>query len=1188
MLYPPNLAGDDPNGRAVSMVNYANTALENSNSDVRFNIVGVEQIDTITSPKTDSTALYALASDTTAKTLRAQYGADLVSMLTTTGPYCGVAFISQGANDAIPTYGSTYGYSVVGTTCISSFAHEIGHNLSLAHSLKQGNTGGLYPWGRGHGVSNNFVTTMAYSSAYNGSQLQYFSNPSLSSCNGLPCGVDITATDGANAVQAMSVAAPYISLWSDLLDTSNRINNTSATQGTVTGKVDLTWELHASYQDYSVYRSDTLGLEGTKIAELTGATSYSDTSAVSNSIYFYSIKGVKSTGEIGVFGEQVLGYANVAPTSTSLTINTYSDRASDAIAPDVTDLNTTNYQHEDFTVTILTQPAQGLVAVKSANRGGAEIEGMPFSDSVIYTPPADGLFSGEVSFTYRITDRGGKTIDGIANTTVTSISAPEIAFLGTTSAGADMWANTGRRSVIGRIANKKSFEDLDISLSRDGITQTFGNVRQNSFRYISGYEAPLWQVDPVTVDARYPGSSTSAANLSFDVVSAPNKYVKAHLISSTSAVDTENLVVTLSAGILTADGVTYDPKTMGEWKGYLGEIQTNGSLVQLTDVVTLTNGKTDFPVDATGKNLLRLVGVIESISPVQGYLDSRESSRRYVRVTLHKPIPVSVKLPKSEGPEPLALSAKLVMERAYLPAYGSSNWETSTDLGVTWQDTGKIGLSFLYKFEAGDYLLRAKVTNKNSGAISYTEPVSIYAYEKLALKITGDTFSAPTVPVVLSGTLFSGETEVLPADVIYDWRVTMPNGDLVNYSTPSVSIDSTTAGRAKIMLYTRLASTKDVNYNWTYRPFNIIYKVPTAPRIGVIGPRRVEIGNQYTYNARVVPPWYGSSALNILSQWTLPDGTTVDGGMMDWSPSEDLMDDVALIKFEAWVEGYKATTLASYTYKSYVWDYIWSDFALTSRLDYQEAPARLQLEAVPLDSKFRTLMKEGSVQYEWTISDPKINATLSGGRANLLIDAGTTFTASVRVFDNRGNETILTKDFVVGDTPAYDITFTTYPGNKYWREPLPITVKANMANGHRKDRPTVYRWYLDDELVIGQESYYGRFTLLTPGVHSVRLELESKLGMYSSFSQDYEVLENQPPVCTLGKYVYSSAIDFRAKCTDSDGYTKLYEWFVNGEKIPLSGSRMLYPISGSGVLNIEFSAIDDAGAKTVVTETVPY
>ena len=72
-----------------------------------------------------------------------------------------------------------------------TLAHELGHNHGLAHSRRERGAQGTYSWSFGYGADGSFATIMAAPDDYPGSvELPLFSNPLMTDCNGLACGVD--------------------------------------------------------------------------------------------------------------------------------------------------------------------------------------------------------------------------------------------------------------------------------------------------------------------------------------------------------------------------------------------------------------------------------------------------------------------------------------------------------------------------------------------------------------------------------------------------------------------------------------------------------------------------------------------------------------------------------------------------------------------------------------------------------------------------------------------------------------------------------------------------------------------------------------------------------------------------------------------------------------------------------------
>lgn len=130
-------------------------------------------------------------------------------------PVCGIASPSGIASNA---------FSVNDAGCGSlTIAHELGHNMGLAHDRFEGsNQGTFYSYGRGHGINGLFHTIMAYGSSFNTSnRVGMYSTP-LKPCNGNhSCGVAAGSSDEADAVRAINNRAAAVSSFRPTRNTSS-------------------------------------------------------------------------------------------------------------------------------------------------------------------------------------------------------------------------------------------------------------------------------------------------------------------------------------------------------------------------------------------------------------------------------------------------------------------------------------------------------------------------------------------------------------------------------------------------------------------------------------------------------------------------------------------------------------------------------------------------------------------------------------------------------------------------------------------------------------------------------------------------------------------------------------------------------------------------------------------------------
>lgn len=190
--YTKNYFGGDPQTAMNSWVNQMNAAYADSQIDVQLRLVGVRPMEQTGADM--GAVLGNLRVNNAAIALRDQLGADFVSQLHEKGA-CGVGYVAVDKN-------WTWNVTAPGCGPIV-MAHELGHNMGLNHSRKQGDqSGARFRYGVGYGVDNVFVDIMAYEGVFNTTRVNRFSNPNLT-CRGLPCGIAVGQTNEAYGALAI-------------------------------------------------------------------------------------------------------------------------------------------------------------------------------------------------------------------------------------------------------------------------------------------------------------------------------------------------------------------------------------------------------------------------------------------------------------------------------------------------------------------------------------------------------------------------------------------------------------------------------------------------------------------------------------------------------------------------------------------------------------------------------------------------------------------------------------------------------------------------------------------------------------------------------------------------------------------------------------------------------------------------
>ncbi|MCD4722739.1 MAG: hypothetical protein K8S13_23210 [Desulfobacula sp.] len=250
ILYDQDMVDKYPGSQLETRINelvaLSNQACTDSNVTINFRLVYSGFVNE-SNTSSNHDALYNMTDGTGSfflvPSLRSRYGADLVIFLR---PYnnsyhtsCGLAWLN-GLNGRDISLDSDNGYCVVSEGrdglyyCDDyTMVHEMGHNMGCCHDRDHTSSQGAYPYSYGHDAAgvNAFGTIMSY----DGPTLGFFSNPDITKCNGLPCGISITQTNAANNALSLNNTRLRVAAFVKETDSSDTVNITGIDISTMSG-----------------------------------------------------------------------------------------------------------------------------------------------------------------------------------------------------------------------------------------------------------------------------------------------------------------------------------------------------------------------------------------------------------------------------------------------------------------------------------------------------------------------------------------------------------------------------------------------------------------------------------------------------------------------------------------------------------------------------------------------------------------------------------------------------------------------------------------------------------------------------------------------------------------------------------------------------------------------------------------
>lgn len=719
-----------------------------------------------------------------------------------------------------------------------------------------------------------------------------------------------------------------------------------------------------------------------------------------------------------------------------------------------------------------------------------------------------------------------------------------------------------------------------------------------NYQRIALDQSPLWTRSTHEVDAQYTDLPDVRGSVIFDSLSVPGDEVRP-ILSTEGRVALNDDVLTMNIGIrdIYNQDLGYDATTMGQWDVRVVQQEAYNTNTAITGWSSIdAEGNATVPLNLQeldiNSGVLRLYAEARVKSPVPQYSRTVTSSQPVTITVLYGgQIDAELDARYIAGEAPFRTVFKVELSnRDLYAALGDVEWYISDQNQQNWEkleNTNRNPRVFDYIFEEGIYFVKAKLLNRNSEAQTETPPLKVISYNKPTLEVDG-----PSV-------VFVGDTVDLQASVGFDGQPLQPEDVVIQWSEDggdswqdggfdyTLTREGDEVGRVRLYTRARMPNAPADDRNaWTDNKGSVEFRTVRPPRTYIYGPRVAEVGKEHKYEVYLGLP-YARMDYEVKGFFTMPDGTIVQGETAYFTPTrEQLADTYAFVKYTAYIEGWREQGAEQVRdQRIRLWEYKFPEFQMSGRYSATVAPAEGTLYVRPLD--FRGRLENPVYTWDFPAGVTVVEDRNPIARKVMFNEPGT-YPVKVTITDDRGNEAIVEERLTFGEPEPYNADFVIGGDRTHIRAPYEILVKPNVSGGHPRDYIVDRKYFLNGELMDSYGSY-GQ-AVLDAGTSTIRMDVTSKFGETASKEKKFTVNENRPPVCMLEKYDRLDSWMLRADCSDPDGNVKTHSWWINGQKVSLSGYRISIPKDNENAIEVQLSALDDSGDesdKTTLTIEPP-
>jgi len=840
------------------------------------------------------------------------------------------------------------------------------------------------------------------------------------------------------------------------------------------------------------------------------------------------------------------------------------------------------------------------------NSGGrnAILRGTPMTNADLHISYETGVLfkplDGDLTF-YKATSETATFAGGGAPTmTIAFQSLDALARAKSAASVVDpnaFFVTTGARQQAGTIIVNANRPGITVKTQWDGEATVSNPSNQRSLRIpIYATTTAVGQTRSLTVTS-YGADLTSPLSTKTITFTALPSQMQLALLRPAIPVSTDPLSISGKFGrIDRSRNYTFSPATMGEWSIALTTVARNGVAARTLGTTTTainTDGTFTVPVGQLQPGTFEVVATATLVNPISGYTAQIRAGGLWLTVRDGGDLPIKLTAQPTSGPLPFTPALSAVFTSAIRASDMSSvRWEKWE--GGAWSTVNRIDGSAESKAvlrptftSSGSHRYRAVMVNRWTNQPTTTNEVEVVAFVRPAVSIVGPNAGFTGQPVTMTV-----NTDLPEDQAVLNWTVSRGVSDATPIRGTGRTIAFTPNSPASYIVSvaaSQLGAPSDNVGRLRTASVNFAAVLPKLQPASITGERSPEVGKAYVYRASSSSPFAPGATTQwiIKAKWALPDGSEQPDGPLTFQFEDG---STQQLKYTAWIEGIPGSEVTTALTVS-PWSYVWPNWHIATRVLDTTAPARVQLQLVPSETRALAGLHGETLTYSWNIPTAATTLDKRGENAFISLPQGT-WTITGNVSDSRGHvANVTTAPIVVGAPSELAFNIEASAGqDRFMRAPLTMGVTVRVTSLPRGDSFESATFSLDGKTIGTITTPFGTLNVPNAGTHTLEVVVRSRNGQAVSKSIDIVATEGDPPVCSIA-VSGATAPTLTASCAVQLGFVAGYEWYLNtatgSQKVGAARSLSIGPADLLRTQSVTLKALTDKGRSSTWTWIKP-